>query len=83
MENFEIKEDFKHVLNKPLYLLTDEEKLYKRSYARHKYKEKISKMSAEDLILFRKKAREANRRFYNGRKEDHKLVLLLKEKLLD
>lgn len=80
--DFQIKEEMKSVIYKPTSSLTEEEKLYKRNYFRFKYKEKIAKMSPEDLELFRKKARENNRRFYNGRKQDHELVLLLKKELL-
>jgi len=83
METFEIKKELSYVLNKPLASLNDKERDYKRAYCRFRYKEKLSKMTPEELTLFRQKSNEAGKRFYNGRKKDHLLVLLLKEELLD
>jgi len=82
VDGFVLRKEMKHVLGKPMDSLNEEEKRYKRAYFQYKYHDRMNKMTPDELVIFRQKARSASMRFYNGRREDHNLVLLLKEKLL-
>ena len=83
MDDFKVEKGLSYVLAKPMSELTKKEIEYKRAYCRYIYQTRLEKMTDEERELFRFRNNENGKKFYNGRKQDHNLVLLLKEQLLD